>query len=118
VNTSTHQDTTPQRCRHEVIGNPDEDLTVSDEDWPIWSAGFEAGLREGITRNQIQISVELVPVGPANAGIRLWRAVTAARLIHRTKYPTPGLSGQELRKQARISWGLPTTGRRDPGALT
>jgi hypothetical protein len=106
VNAGTHQDTAQHRCRHEVIGNPDEDLTVSDEDWPIWSAGFEAGLREGITRNGIQISVELVPVGPANAGIRLWKAVTAARLVHRATYPTPGLTGEELRERAHLSWGI------------
>jgi hypothetical protein len=92
--------------RHEVVGYPDEDLTVSEEDWPIWSAGFEAGLREGIARTRLHVGVELVPVGPANAGIRLWRAVTAARLTQRTTYPTPGLSGEELRERAHASWGI------------
>lgn len=106
---TTNRNTTQPGCRHEVIGYPDEDLTVSEEDWPIWSAGFEAGLREGIARTRLQVSVELVPVGPANAGIRLWRAVTAARLTHRSTYPTPGLSGEELRERAHASWGLSTS---------
>jgi len=101
--------------QHAIAGFPDED-PIPEQDWPAWSAGFEAGLREGIARTRVQISVELVPTGPAHAGIRLLRAVTAARLTHRTQYPTPGLSGQELRDRAHASWGLaPSTTQQTRG---
>jgi hypothetical protein len=95
--------------QHAIVGFPDED-PIPEQDWPAWSAGFEAGLREGITRTRLQISVELVPTGPAHAGIRLWRAVTAARLTDRTSYTQAALTGEQLRERARRSWGLPPQG--------
>ena len=101
--------------KNAIIANPGGDLDIPEEDWAAYSAGFEAGLREGISRTRLQISVELVPVGPANAGLRLWRAVTAARLAHRTN-PGSQLTGTEIREQARASWGLPARGERRESA--
>jgi hypothetical protein len=99
--------TNSHTLRHAIVGPSDDgEAGISDADWAAYSAGYEAGLREGIERTHLQITVELTPVGPANAGMRLWRAVTAARLTHRTRYPTPGLSGEELRERAHRSWGL------------
>jgi hypothetical protein len=95
--------------QHAIVGSPDQE-PIRDEDWAAWSAGFEAGLREGIATTRLQISVELVPVGPANAGLKLWRAITAARLQQRSTYSEPGLSAQQLRERARLSWGLPRDG--------
>ena len=94
---------------HAIVGRPDED-PIPERDWPAWSAGFEAGLREGIARTRLHISVELVPVGPANAGLKLWRAVTQARLTERSRYCGSDASGEELRERAHRSWGLPLRG--------
>ena len=98
-----------QALAHALVGFPD-DAPIRDEDWPAWSAGFEAGLREGIARTRLHISVEIVPVGPANAGLKLWRAVTQARLTQRSQYRGPVASGQELRERAHRSWRLPIRG--------
>ena len=65
--------------RHALVGHPD-DTTISEADWPAYSAGYEAGLRAGIELADLRITVELVPAGPAHAGLKLWRAVTQARL--------------------------------------
>ena len=94
-----------QALAHALVGFPD-DAVIRDEDWPAWSAGFEAGLREGIARTRLHISVELVPIGPANAGLKLWRAVTHARLTERSRNRGSEASGQELRERAHGSWGL------------
>jgi hypothetical protein len=96
--------------KNAIIGNPDGDIDITEQDWAAYSAGFEAGLREGIARTRLLITVELAPVGPANAGLKLWRAVTSARLAHRTESGSQ-LSGGELRERARRSWGLPARER-------
>jgi hypothetical protein len=97
---------------HAIVGFPDEE-PIPEQDWPAWSAGFEAGLREGIARTRLHISVELVPVGPANAGLKLWRAVTQARLTERSRHHGSAATGPELREQAHQSWGLPFRGRQN-----
>lgn len=96
------------QVEHAIEGFPDAP-TITDADWPAYSAGYEAGLRAGIEITRLQIRVELVPVGPANAGIKLWRAMTHARLSQRAAYPGPALTGEQLRARARASWRRPPT---------
>jgi hypothetical protein len=109
VSTQPSNESWTQALTHALVGLPDE-APIRDEDWPAWSAGFEAGLREGIARTRLHISVELVPIGPANAGLKLWRAVTQARLTERSRHHRSTATGQELREQAHRSWGLPFRG--------
>jgi hypothetical protein len=99
--------TGPDEVRHALVGHPD-DTTISEADWPAYSAGYEAGLRAGIELGELRISVELVPVGPAHVGLKLWKATTQARLQKSTTYPRPGVTGEQLREQARTSWNLPS----------
>ncbi len=101
--------TTPsQDPWHAVAGHPD-DTTIPETDWPAYSAGYEAGLRAGIELADLRITVELVPTGPAQAGVKLWRAVTQARLQKAARFTEPGRTGEQLREQARTSWSQSTT---------
>ncbi len=94
-----------QQVRHALVGHPD-DTTISEADWPAYSAGYEAGLRAGIELADLRITVELVPTGPAHAGLKLWRAVTQARLQKAARYAESGRTGEQLRERAQASWGL------------
>ncbi len=100
--------------RHALVGHPD-DITVPEADWPAYSVGYEAGLKAGIELGDLRITVELVPTGPAHAGLKLWRAVAQARLQEATRYPVPGRTGEQLRGRARASWGLDQRGEHHQG---
>ena len=100
--------------RHALVGQLD-DITVPEADWPAYSAGYEAGLKAGIELGDLRITVELVPTGPAHAGLKLWRAVTQARLQVSTRYSEPSRTGKQLRGRARASWGLNQHGEQHPG---
>ena len=103
---------------HAIVGHPNED-PIPEQDWPAWSAGFEAGMREGIARTRLHISVELVPLGPANAGLKLWQASTAARLDQTSQHTSDSqATGQQLREQAHRSWGVPLPAPRNPTRST
>jgi hypothetical protein len=99
--------------RHVLVGDP-EDVTIPEADWPAYSAGYEAGSRAGIEMADLRITVELVSIGPANAGLKLWRDAIRAQLQQGARYTAPALTAEELRERARKSWGLPSrtaTGR-------
>ena len=117
---SPRRDGQREQVRHTVIsgdssggayatseGTQTEPVMVEDRDWAAWSAGYEAGLRDGIATSHLKVTVELVPTGPVQAGMRLWQAQIAADLYRQHTYPRPALSGEEILARARASWGLP-----------